>query len=121
MQACMPTARPAALRYHKTSLDAPSLCLPLLHCHCSRSGLMGGYLELCEAAGRLSTLHDEEFIVMLRMLAQMGAVSWRLARSEEVTCFLVQYSGDSWRRLCFTACGCMAMFWRKGRLETRQT
>ncbi len=117
----MPTARPAALRYHKTSLDAPSLCLPLLHCHCSRSGLMGGYLELCEAAGRLSTLHDEEFIVMLRMLAQMGAVSWRLARSEEVTCFLVQYSGDSWRRLCFTACGCMAMFWRKGRLETRQT
>ena len=40
-----------------------------------RSGLMSDYLGLFDAAGKLSSLRDAEFVGMLQLMGRMGAVS----------------------------------------------
>lgn len=40
----------------------------------SLTQLMSGYLALFDAAGRLSTLKDEEFVAMLQLLGRVGLV-----------------------------------------------
>ena len=71
MRAAPPASSPTARPWRRLAQATMSQTLPAP----TRSGLMSQYLALFDAAGRLSTLRDAEFVAMLQLMGRTGAVS----------------------------------------------